>query len=243
MYARKRSQNEIVRNILLTRSNRQKLIENAQYKDISLHQASSQNIVHLFSDLKILHPIIGKVCQKFKHQTKNNEHSVLILTRNQSRKGMNMPSAYLSSKESLFYAINSYLHFQDEFSFAKEKISRLYGSAMKERSYVEMGMFSLGVFALNNALRRNFDTELLILAGDLFGRIKDSKLLSEIAGVFQVLISILQFDFIQADKILAKSEFKNSYELKLSMEAMVKKYLALEVKVKVDNVIPLKLVA
>ena len=102
-------------------------------------------------------------------------------------------------------------------------------------------MFSLGVFALNNAIRKGFDSELLILANDLFSRIRDSKLLKEIAGVFQVLISILQFDFYQADKILNKTEFKNSKELKLRMEGMVSKHL--EIEVIRENVIPLKLVA
>ena len=222
-----------VARIKQTRRIRKNRVENIRFKETALLNISDRDVVELFGNSKMLHPVIHKICSVFAKK----QSLELSLTRVQTWMALKTSATYLTEKESLCYGLNAYLHGYDKEAKRAAQIGRFFKNALRKREYADLALFSLALMKVNDALEggenQEVDLELLSEAFLMMEKIRHSDFLTEVSAVFQAMIMILHNDFKCAYEILDAVAFEDSYQLHCKVKELVdelnaKKDLVLE---------------
>ena len=212
LYQRK-TKNELIRNIMITRKQRKEIINNFCMRNTSMLKVSENKILLGIERSHKFHPFIKRVCSYF---TKESETEHMNLSRAQTFRGLKIPFAYFSANESLLYAFNSYLHDYEKRAGREWRIHCLLEQALCDTKTKDQSLFMSGVMLFNSAIDEEFDQVKLAQSFVMLQEINPSSPLHAVAIVFMATYHVLQKDFSEAfDTIAFYDGFEDNMIYKL----------------------------
>lgn len=197
----KQEKNELIRYIMIVRKKRKAIISSFSQKPTRFLEVNeSQLLVSLMTPQKI-HPFIKKVFLYFIGPIKSDS---VLLTRGQTFKGLHIPFAYFSERESIMYALSSYVHDYELREHRAWRIEALLDQAYCHDKTRDMSLFINGIMLFNSAIKKDFDLNKLTNAFVYFQEIDENSELHAVAQIFKATYYVLMHDFKKALDSIAK---------------------------------------
>jgi hypothetical protein len=215
----KKEKNALIRNIMITRKKRAEIINDFCQKPTRFIEVDENKLMLGLMTHKKIHPFIKKV---FSYFVDYNETESMLLTRSQTFRGLHIPFAYFSERESMMYALSSYLQDYDKRKNRNWRIKALMDQAYHHEKTKDMALFLNGIMLFNDAIQKDFDEVELANSFVLFNEINETSPLYGVAIIFRAIYLVMTQDFSEAfDTVAYYREVSDNEIFKLFEDKIV----------------------